>query len=256
MATPASRQDLIDYCFRQLGDPVIEINVDPDQAEERIDEALQFYQEYHSDATKKMFIPHTITAADITNKYILVADSVLFVERILPIAEDAGFNMFDVKYQLHLNDVYQLGSLSNLAYYEMVQQNLSLYDMKIGSGASELIRWARHERKIHLDVDSEDLIEGNVIIVAATVAIEPRTGTGESATGVAAIWNDMFLKRYSTALIKKQWGANLIKFEGMQLPGGVTINGRQIYEDALQDLEKLEEQVRLTHELPVNFFMG
>jgi hypothetical protein len=252
MATPASRQDLIDYCFRQLGDPVIEINVDPDQAEERIDEALQFYQEYHSDATKKMFIPHTITADDVTNKFITVADSVIFVERILPIAEDAGFNMFDVKYQMHLNDVYQLGNLGNLAYYEMVQQNLAMYDMKIGSGASELIRWARHENKIYLDVGEEDLKVGSIIIVAATMHIAPYDG----AAGSTSIWNDMFLKRYSTALIKKQWGANLIKFEGMQLPGGVTINGRQIYEDAMQDLEKLEEQVRLTHELPVNFFMG
>jgi len=252
MATPASRQDLIDYCFRQLGDPVIEINVDPDQAEERIDEALQFYQEYHSDATKKMFIPHTITADDVTNKFITVADSVIFVERILPIAEDAGFNMFDVKYQMHLNDVYQLGNLGNLAYYEMVQQNLAMYDMKIGSGASELIRWARHENKIYLDVGEEDLKVGGIIIVAATMHIAPYDG----AAGYTSIWNDMFLKRYSTALIKKQWGANLIKFEGMQLPGGVTINGRQIYEDAMQDLEKLEEQVRLTHELPVNFFMG
>lgn len=247
MANVTTRQELIDYCLRQLGEPVIEINIDPDQLEDRVDEALQFYQEYHSDAVKKMFIPHQITASDIINKFVTVPEQVIFVERILPVG-DSQINMFNVKYQLHLNDVYHLNNLGNLAYYEQVQQNLAMYDMKLGTGASELVRFSRHERKVYLDIDKEDLVEDNYIIVVGHATLDPESTT--------RVYNDMFLKQYTTALIKKQWGANLIKFEGMQLPGGVMLNGRQLYEDAMQDIERLEEQIRLTHELPVNFFMG
>lgn len=249
MANPSSRQELIDYCLRQLGEPVIEVNVDPDQIQDRIDEALQFYQEYNSDATKKLFLPHQVTQDNIDNKYIDLDSGIIFVNRILPItSQNSSINMFDVKYQLHLNDVYHLGNLGNLAYYEMVQQNLALYDMKLGSGATELIRFNRHEHRLYLDLDAEDLILDDYIIVEATIVNNPET--------VTSVYNDMYLKRYATSLLKRQWGMNLIKFEGMQLPGGVTINGRQLFDDATTEIQAIEEEMRLTHELPVNFYMG
>jgi hypothetical protein len=249
MANPSSRQELIDYCLRELGEPVLEVNVDPDQISDRIDEALQFYQEYHSDATKKVYYAHEITQTDVTNKYITISDQILFVERIFPLLDpNSSTSMFDVKYQLHLNDVYQLGNLANLAYYDQVQQNLALYDMKLGSGMSEMIRFARHENRIYLDTDDSELQVGNYIIVSATSIVDPNTFT--------AVYNDMYLKKYATQLIKRQWGANLIKFEGMQLPGGVTLNGRQLFDDAKEEIDRIEEAMRLTHEMPVNFFMG
>lgn len=249
MATPSSRQELVDYCLRALGAPVIEINVDEDQLEDRVDEALQFYQEYNSDATKKLFLPHEITQGNIDDKYIDLDNAILSVERILPItADNSSVNMFDVKYQLHLNDVYHLGNLGNLAYYEQVQQNLALYDMKLGSGGSELIRFNRHEHRLYLDIDQDDLRLGEYIIVVCHMINDP--------DAVTEVYGDMYLKKYTTALIKRQWGANLIKFEGMQLPGGVTLNGRQLFDDATADIERIEEQMRLTHELPVNFFTG
>jgi hypothetical protein len=245
MATPSSRQELIDYCLRTLGEPVIEINVDPDQAHDRLDEALQYYQEFHSDSTKKMFVPHLVTEQNINDKYIDLPSNIIFLERVLPIADSSGMNMFDVKYQLHLNDVFQLGNLGNLSYYEMVQQQLSLYDLKIGSGNSDLVRWVRHENRLYLDIDKEEIVEGTYIILSCRVLVEDTN-----------IYNDMFLKRYTTALIKKQWGANLIKFEGMVLPGGVTLNGRQLFDDAVQEIQQLEEEMRLTFELPVDFYVG
>lgn len=249
MATPRTRQELIDYCLRQLGEPVIEVNVDQDQISDRIDEALQFYQEYHYDSTKKVFYVHEITQDDIDNKYLTLTDQIIFVERILPITtEGSQSSMFNVKYQLHLNDIYNLGDLGNLAYYEQVQQSLAMYDMKLGSGMSELTRFERNENRLYLDLAKEDMRVGTPMVVVAHSIIDPETFT--------AVYNDMYVKRYSTALIKRQWAVNIKKFDGMQLPGGVTINGQQMFDEANEDIRNIEEQMRLTHELPIDFFVG
>lgn len=244
-----SRQQLIDYCLRRLGAPVIEVNIDDDQIEDRIDDALQFYQEYHSDATMRMYVKHQITAADIANKYITVTDNILYIKRILPLSNrSSSINMFDVKYQLHLNDIYDLSYIGDLVHYEMVQQYLALLDMSL-NGLETVSRFNRHMNRIYLDIDWEaDVLEDDYIVLECMLVVDP--------TEFTDAYNDMFLKQYATQLIKQQWGANLIKFEGMQLPGGVTLNGRQIFEDATAEIEKIREQMQLNYEMPVDFYVG
>lgn len=249
MANPTSRQGLIDYALRRLGAPVIEINVDEDQIEDRIDDALQFYQEYHSDATMRIYLKHELSAQDITNRYISLNDNILYVKRIFPfVGDSSNINMFSVKYQMHMNDLYDLSYIGDLLYYEMVQQYMSLLDMKL-NGQSEFSRFNRHMNELHLDIDWEsDVKAGDYVIVECMRIVDPSTYTD--------VYNDMFLKQYATALIKQQWGANLIKFEGMQMPGGVTINARQIFEDANLELEKIREQMQLNYEMPPDFYVG
>lgn len=250
MANPSTRQGLIDYCLRKLGAPVIEINVDEEQLEDRVDEAIQFYREYNSDALVKTYLKHQVTADDVTNKYISVNDNILFVQRLFPIGNDAiSSGLFGVKYQMFLNDLYDLNTfVGSLAYYEQMQQYLSLIDMKITG--SPMITFSRNQNRIYIHGEFEEgsIKAGDYIVFETYQYIDPDTHTD--------IYNDISLKEYLTQLIKQQWGANLIKFEGMQLPGGVQLNGRQLYEDATQELERLREQMRLTHELPVDFILG
>ena len=250
MATPNSRQSLIDYCLRQLGDPVIEINVDPDQIEDRVDEALQYYQEYHDDATVRTYLKHQITATDVANEYIPISSNILFLTHLFPLKGGSiTKDFFDIKYQLHLNDIANLQTyMGDLAYYEQMQQYLSLIDMKLNG--TPQVQFVRKQNRLYIfgDFADNDLEVGDYVVAEVYQIIDPDTHT--------SIYNDKWLKEYTTALIKRQWGANLIKFEGMQLPGGVTLNGRQIYEDAMSDIERLREEIRLEGEMPVDFFIG
>ena len=248
MAVPNSRQTLIDYCLRTLGEPVLEVNVDEDQVSDRIDEALQFYQEYHSDAIYKVYHKHQITAADITNEYIAIPDAITTVQRIFPLNdENSSINMFDARYQIHLNDIFDLRNAGALSNYYQTQQYMSTIDLLLNG--TEQVRFNRHMNRLYIDADwGEDLKENDYVIVDAYRIVDPDTHTD--------VYNDMFLKRYAVALIKKQWGANLIKFEGMQLPGGVTLNGRQLYDDAVTEIAAVEEQMQLKYEMPPDFFMG
>lgn len=249
MAKPNSRATLIDYCLRNLGAPVIEINVDDDQLDDRIDEALQFYQHYHADAIEKVFLKHEITQTDIDNGYIPIPELVTDVIRILPIRDQKGASgLFDIKYQMHLNDMFSLGYMGNLLQYSMTKEYLATLDMIIDSD-DKFISFDRHRDQLRIDMDWEDEITvGDFIVVEAYRIIDPATFTD--------VYNDYFLKKYATALIKKQWGANLLKFEGMQMPGGVTFNGRQLFDDAVEELQRLEEEVRLNWEQPVDFYIG
>ena len=248
MAVPNSRQTLIDYCLRTLGEPVLEVNVDEDQLSDRIDEALQFYQEYHSDAIYKVYHKHTVTSDDVTNEYIAIPDAITTVQRIFPLAdENSTINMFDARYQIHFNDIFDLRNAGALSNYYQVQQYMSTLDIVLNG--SEQVRFNRHMNRLYIDAEwGEDIKVGDVIIVDAYRIVDPDTHTD--------VYNDMFLKRYAVALIKKQWGSNLIKFEGMQLPGGVTLNGRQMYDDAVTEIANIEEQMQLKYEMPPDFFMG
>jgi len=249
MARPNSRQTLAEYCLRALGAPVIEINVDEDQIEDRLDEAIQFYQEYHSDAVVRTFIKHQITENSITNGVITLPDEVLSVTRVLNLSGggDAA-DMFSVKYQMFLNDLYGLRNPSALVNYEITKQYLGLIEMTL-TGASQQVTYARHKNQLTIQDDWQRYMQvGAWIIIECYTAVDPQTYT--------EVYNDMALKRYATALIKKQWGANLIKFEGMQLPGGVTLNGRQLYDDAVNDIEKMEEAWDSKFGMPVDFFVG
>ena len=246
MAKPNSRQTLIDYALRALGAPVIEINVDEDQVEDRVDEAMQFYQEYHSDSIVRNYRKHQVTAEDVTNGYVTVPDSMIFVNNIFPIGSSTSQSgIFSVDYQMHLNDMYNLRSPGGLIDYEMTKQYMAMIDLKV-NGMSQRSSFSRHQNRLY--VEGDDLVEGIYIIVEGQEIIDPELFT--------TIYNDMLLKKYLVALIKRQWGANLIKFEGMVLPGGVTLNGRQIYDDAIADIEKIEETMQLTYEAPIDFFVG
>ena len=250
MATPSSRTALSDYCLRALGHPVIEVNLDDDQMEDSIDEAIQYYQEYHSDAIVRNYRKHQVTASDITNEYISVPESLLYIRRVLPITgANSSVGDFSVDYQLHMNDLFGLRDPGDLISYELTKQYMSLIDLKI-TGITEQVTFNRHQDIVKLDSIrwGTDITAGQYIVFEGYETLDPETYTD--------VYNDMWLKRYVTALFKRQWGLNLIKFEGIQLPGGVTLNGRQTFDDANAEIEKLEEQLRLNHEDPPDFFMG
>jgi len=246
-----SRDQLIDYCKRKLGDPVIEINVDYQQFEDRVDDAIQYYQEYHSDATVKTYLKHLVTEDDVTNEYIPLSQDIIFVSKLFPLASNfnQGRNFFDIKYQMMLNDMADLVSFAgDLAYYEQMQQYLSLLDMKLNGHPQ--VQFSRRQNRLYVfgDFADDDINAGDYLIAEVYQTVDPETHT--------SVYDDMWLKEYTTALIKQQWGMNLIKFEGMQLPGGVMLNGRQLYDDATSDIERLREVIRLEHEMPVDFFVG
>ena len=251
MAVPNSRATLIEYCKRRLGDQVIEVNVDEDQLEDRVDEALQYYQEFHSDATLRTYLKHQVTATDVSNEYIPISSNIIFVSKLFPVSSSfsSSVNFFDIKYQMRLNDLADLQRYAgDLAYYEQMQQYLSLLDMKLNGHPQ--VQFSRRENRLYIfgDFGDKDIQEGDFVIAEVYQIVDPTTNT--------SIFNDMWVKEYTTALIKQQWGANLIKFEGMQLPGGVMLNGRQIYDDATGDIERLRETIRMEHEFPPDFFIG
>lgn len=245
-----TRQELIDYCLRSLGSPVIEINVETTQLSDRIDEAIQYYQEYHSDAIVPVFIQYQITAQDVTNQYITIPDSLTSVERILPLGSGSfGGGIFDARYQMSFNDMYLLrgGLVGNLSYYTQTMSHMNLVNSLFNP--QQPTRYARHMDRLYIDGDWEaDIIEGSYIVIEGNQIIDPVTYT--------QVYNDSYLKRYATQLIKRQWGSNLLKFEGMQLPGGVQFSGRQIFEDANAEIERLQEEIRLVWEKPVDFYCG
>jgi hypothetical protein len=247
MATITSRTDLKDYCLRSLGAPVIEINVDSDQVEDRIDDAFQFYREYHFDAVEKVYLKHEITANNISAQYVELSEAVVGVERIFPFMnKSTGTNIFDIKYQILINDLYTLMS-TDLIYYTAVRQELELINQLLVG--QKPIRFNRHMNRLMIDMDwAADVVPGTYIIVECWRILDPDQFTN--------VYNDMFLKRYATAQIKKQWGNNLKKFAGVQLPGGVTLNGEIIYQEAIEEIRQIETEIQSRFELPVDMFVG
>lgn len=251
MASPTSRASLIEYCLRRLGQPVIEVNVDPDQIEDKVDDALQVYRDYHSDGTIRTYLKHLITSTDVTNGYITIDPTINYVARLFPISNNFGStrNMFDIKYQMALSDITSMYSyMGDLAYYEQLQQYLTTLDF-VTSGTPQ-ITFSRRQNRLYIwgDFVDGDIKAGDYIVAEVYQIIDPQLATG--------IYNDKFIKDYTTALIKQQWGMNLMKFEGMVLPGGVTLNGRQFYDDATAELLTLVETMRLEQEAPIDFFIG
>jgi hypothetical protein len=252
MATVTSRQGLVDYCLRRLGDPVIEINVDEDQIEDKVDDALQLYQEFHGEGTYRSYLSHLVTATDVTNGYIPISSNVTYLTHLFPINSTAtsSGNFFDFQYQLRLNDFQNLASFSgNLAYFDQMKQYLSLIDMKLNG--TPQTTYVRKANRLYLWGDmgeGDDVQEGDYLMAEVYVIVDPESH--------ASVYNDIFIKDYTTSLIKQQWGQNMSKFEGMQLPGGVTISGRQMLEEATQELETLRERMRLEHERPIDFYVG
>ena len=248
MANVNSRQGLIDYCLRRLGQPVVEINIDDDQLDERIDDALEYFQEYHFDGVEKVFTKHTITAGNITNEYINTDNSIISVVRVLPIPSFDSFQggFFNEEYQLRLNDLQNFTG-SGLIDWSMRLRSFSEVEQLFS--ISPQMHFNRKQDRVYIETDwAEKFTAGDILIIEAYKILDPNTWT--------QVWNDMFLKQYSTALIKRQWGENLKKFQGVVLPGGITLDGKTIYDEAVEELRLIEEQVSLKYELPADGFLG
>jgi len=317
MTAPSSRQNLIDYCLRRLGHPVIEINVDDDQIEDRIDDAFQYYREYHFDGTELTYLKAQITASTMAlssgglsfskdevvtggtsgatavintvssatqlkvknvtgtfvsgetitgatsgatatlsaavslgsydNRYFDIADSIIGITRVFPFSNRSrGLDIFDIRYQIIINDLYSLMS-TDLIYYYQVKRHVELINQLLVG--EKPLRYNRHMNRLYVDMDwVADAVIDDYLIVECYRILDPDTFTD--------VYNDMFLKKYATALIKRQWGENLKKFAGVQLPGGVTLNGVQIYQEAVDEITALETEMQSKYELPPEFITG
>ena len=247
MALPASREQMKDWCLRDLGFPVIDINVDDDQVDDRVEEAFSYFQQFHFDGVERWYLKHQITQTDIANEYISIPDSIIGVNRIFPIGStNASVNMFDLRYQLRLHELYDFTSTSYVNYV-LTQQHIRTLDL-LFSGETP-IRFNRHTGKLYIDQNWISGVQaGEWIIIESFIIIDPNTYT--------KVYGDRMLLKYATALIKKQWGNNMKKFGGMQLPGGITMNGQAIFDEAVQEIKDLEALIRDTYEEPPQFLVG
>lgn len=317
---PRTREELINYCLRQLGDPVIEINLDPDQIEDRVEEALQYYREFHLDATEQIYLVSQVTASTLNlqsgngtafvagdlitgqnsnaictvtgitsdntlsvkgvtgtfidgepivsnkssqtgilssnssivlgsydKKYFDVSENIVSITKCLQFnSGSSGMGLFDIRYQLMLNNMPTLTSL-DLGYYVQLKTYLqTLNDLLVGQ---KQVRFKRHTNKLYIDWDwKADVTIGDYVVVEAYSILDPDV--------YPEVYGDMWLKKYLTALLKKQWGINMKKFEGVLLPGGVTLNGQQIYQEAVEELEELRKDCQETFQLPIDFYVG
>jgi len=276
MSKPSTRQELIDYCLRRLGYPVLEINVDDDQIDDLVDDALQYFQERHFDGVERMYLKYKITQEDIdrgsgkgtggvgivtttassttgntfnfyeTSNYIQIPDSVIGIEKIFKFdSSSISGGMFSIKYQLFLNDLYYFNSVE-LLQYSMVKSYLEDIDFLLTT--DKQIRFNKRQNRLYLDIDWKSQSPDNYIVIDCYRILDPNKFTN--------VYNDSFLKIYLTALIKKQWGQNLIKFSGVKLPGGIELNGREIYNDAERDLESIKQRMSSEYELPPYDMIG
>jgi len=255
MATTA-REDLKDYALRRLGFPVIEINVDDAQVEDRIDDALQFFSQYHFDGVEKLYLPYVLTQEDIDNKYINTDNiptgstgaELVTVSKVFVIDQAMSSGMFSVQYQLMLNDYFNgfLTGTSNLNYYDTTKQYLGMLEMFLNP--EKQIQFSRVTNKLRMNTDWSVYKPGDKFMVEGMVSLSPET--------YPEIYNDILLKKYVTAMIKRQWAANLSKFSNIALPGGMKFDASLMYTDATNELSQIEETVQSKYELPVDFMVG
>jgi hypothetical protein len=273
MAVPTTKATFKSYCLRALGFGVIDINVSDDQVDDRLDEALQYFAQYHYDGIEKMYLKHLITSDEVTRarsdasttatdtadssitatwkegkNFIPIPSAVVSVVQVFPFTDTgAGSNMFDIRYQLRLNDLFDFSSTSVLQY-QMTMDNIDMLEhILVGETP---IRFNQHQNRLYIDMDWENDVTADVdyLVIECYRKLDPTTYTD--------VYDDIYLKRYATTLIKKQWGANLSKFNGVTMLGGVTMNGETLYTQALEEQNKLEEQIQLAFELPVNYMIG
>lgn len=246
MATPATREEFKEWCLRELGHPVIEINVDDDQVDDRIDEALQYFRDFHYDGVERIYKKHQITQDNINNGYIPIPDHIIGVNRMFPMtSSNASVNMFDLRYQLRLHELYDFTSTSYVNYV-LTMQHIRTLDLLFAG--EQPIRFNRHTGKLFIDMNWAQANVGQYLIIECFEILDTDT--------YPKVWSDRMLKKYATALIKKQWGNNMKKFGGMQLPGGITMNGQQIFDEAVNEIKELEQLIRDTYEEPPQFLMG
>ena len=266
MAQPSSRAEFTDYCLRKLGAPVLEINVDDDQVDDLIDDAIQFFQENCYNGMERCFLRHKITDEDITRfdskattssgttdweestNYIPIPDHVVGISKVYGLVSNSiRSNLFGVEYQMFLNDLYAFGSLDIVNYF-MNKQYLETLDMILNNGAFQQFRYTQRRDRLYLDIKKSFLNKERYLVIEAHRMIDPTDATEMN--------NDMFVKKYAAALMKRQWGQNLIKYNNVQLPGGITLNGRELYTDALAEIEKIESEVLSKYALPPMDMIG
>ena len=279
MAKPSTRQGLIDYCLRRLGAPVLEINVDDEQIDDLVDDAIQYFNERHYDGVEKMYLKYKITDDDLArgrakntdgvgivtttgtstivgaattfsfyenSNYIQVPESVIGIEKIFKFdTSSISGGMFSIKYQLFLNDLYYFNSVE-LLQYSMVKSYLEDIDFLLTT--DKQVRFNKRQDRLYLDIDWGSQAAGDYLVLECYRALDPDSFT--------QVYNDSFVKQYLTALIKRQWGQNLIKFQGVRLPGGTELNGRQLYEDGVRDLEEIKQRMSSEYELPPMDLIG
>jgi hypothetical protein len=240
-----TRNQLKEYALRSLGKPVVQINVAEEQLEDRLDEAIAYFQLYHYEGIERMYLRHQITQEDIDNQYINIPDFVYGVKRVIPFRQgSSSANLFDVQYQLRLNDLYELTNTS-MVYYTMVMQHMQSLDLVLNGYPQ--FEFNRLGGKLYLEVGKRKLVPGNFIIVECYRALDPEQNS--------KMYNEPWLKLYVEALFKKAWATNLKKFQNMQLPGGVTIDGQAMYLEATQEIKDLEDELQ-NKSAPLGFFVG
>ena len=273
MAKPTTRQELIDYCLRQLGAPVLEINVADEQIDDLVDDAIQYFNERHFDGVERMYLKYKVSQDDIdrgtaggtdgvgivtttgtsnivgtattfnfyeNSNYIQVPDSVIGIEKIFKFdTSSISGGMFSIKYQLFLNDLYYFNSV-DLLTYSMTKSYLEDIDFLLTT--DKQIRFNKRQNRLYLDIDWKSQDKDTFFVIDCYRALDPAE--------FSKVYNDSFLKKYLTSMIKRQWGQNLIKFNGVKLPGGIELNGRQIYEDAQRELEDIKSRMMNEYELP------
>jgi hypothetical protein len=247
MAAPTTKDQFKEYCLRKLGKPVIEINVDDDQIDDRIDEAIRYYWDYHFDGSDKIYYKYAVTVEDIANKYITLPENIIGVVSIFPVGDPRirSDDLFNIRYQIALNDLYTLTNVSLVPYY-MAMEHLSLMaDLLVGK---QPIRYNRMKNRLYVDMDWTTMRPGVFLLVEAYEVVDPNIWTDA--------WNDRWLQNYATALIKRQWGTNLTKFTGMSLPGGVQFNGEKILDDAVNEINKMEQEMISSYSMPVLDMIG
>ena len=272
MAQPASRQELRDYCLRQLGAPVLEINLDDDQIDDAIDDALQYFRERHFNGAEKMYLKHEFTDDDVTRfttanetvttaapdaatwenrkNYLEIPEHVFRISKVYGISSNFVRNsLFGLNNQYYLMDLFSYTSGTGLAFggvdmvnYYMVKQHFETIDMIINTGSLDQLRFNTRQDRLYIDIDPNRVTKDQWLLIECYRALDPSTFT--------EVFNDLFVKKYATALMKRSWGQNLIKFNGVTLPGGVSMNGSQLYEDALGEIAALMEDSISTYELP------
>ena len=281
MAKPSTKQGLIDYCFRKLGAPVLEINVDDDQVDDLVDDTIQYYNERHYNGIERMYLKYKITQDDIdrgrangttgvgivtttgtssnvsghgtvtsnfyeTSNFIAIPEHVIGVNKIFKFdTSSISGGMFSIKYQLFLNDLYYFNSVE-LLQFAMTKRYLEDIDFLLTT--EKQIRFNQRQDRLYLDIDWSSQSVDTFIVIDCFRALDPDTYT--------QVYNDPFVKLYLTALIKRQWGQNLIKFRGVKLPGGIEMNGREIYDDATRDLDALKQRMATEYETPPLDFIG
>jgi hypothetical protein len=246
MAQPTTRAQFKEYCLRKLGKPVIEINVDGDQVEDRIDEALSYYWDYHFDGTEKIYAKRQMTQEDIDNGYIPVPENVIGVVNIFPISGKlTGSGMFSAEYQFVLNNIHDFVNYDLINYYMSFQHLEFMRELLTGE---QPIRYNRHVNKLYIDVNKNKLKVGEFLIYECYQIVDPNI--------YQDVWKDRWLQNYATARIQENWGRNLTKFTGMNLPGGVQFNGEKILDDAREDIRRMEEDMIISFSLPVTDMIG